>query len=309
MSAVWGGAGMVLLAVGCRSDPPAPLPVETSVATATATGSAGVSPPMPAGVVGVPVPSESVAKVMNPKGEAPYSGPTGTLKGRVRIKGDPPPETGITVPVGKCGEAAATWGRLFRVGQDGALADALVTVVGYSGFVPEKEEAEKVTLHGCALNRRTVAAAFGQRIEVANIDPIESHMPYLDGAPVRAVMVAIPRGDPVRLYPAEPGHYLIRDQIKPFVSADVFVLKYSTHDVTDLDGEYEVAGIPVGKVLAVAYLPVLHDEVKKEIEIKPGDNALDFELTFDLEKWKAKKAKRQGEPQPSAAAPEKGPKG
>jgi hypothetical protein len=251
---------------------------------------------------------EKVAKVINPKGEAPYSGPTGTLKGRVRIKGDAPPETPITVPAGKCGEAAATWGRLFRVGQDGALADALVTVVGYNGFVPPKEEAAKVTLHGCALSRRTVVAAFGQRIEVANIDPIESHMPYLDGAPFTAVMVAIPRGDPVKLYPQEPGHYMIRDQIKPFLSADVFVLKYATHDVTDLDGEYEVTGIPVGKVQAVAYLPVLHDEVKKEIEIKEGENTLDFELLFDLKKWEEKKAKRKQQT-PAPATPETGPKG
>lgn len=267
---------------------------------APAVASAPAKPQVP---VAVPVPPEVIAKVVNPKAEAVYSGPTGTLKGRVRIKGDPPPESGLTFPVGKCGEAAATYGRLFRVGQDGALADALVTVVGYSGFVPEKEEAEKITLHGCAFSRRTLTLTFGQRVEVANLDPVESYMPFLDGGSARAVMVAVPRGDAVRLYPQQPGHYMLRDQLpKPFLTADVFVLKFPTHDVTDLDGTYEIAGIPVGKVMVVAYLPALHDEVKQEIEIKPGENTADLELSFDLAKWNARKGKGAAPAAPSASA-------
>jgi hypothetical protein len=57
--------------------------------------------------------------------------------------GDPPPGTGLSFPIGKCGEAAATYGRLFRVGQNKGLADALVTVVNYDGYVPEREETER----------------------------------------------------------------------------------------------------------------------------------------------------------------------
>lgn len=274
-------------------------------AVASASASASAKPVVP---VAVPIPPEVVAKVVNPKGEAPYSGPTGTLKGRVRIKGDAPPDAELSFPVGKCGEAAATYGRLFRVGQDRVLADALVTVVGYTGFVPEKEEAEKVTVHGCAFSRRTLAATFGQRVEVANLDPIESYMPYLDGGTARAVMVAVPRGDAVRLYPPKPGHYMIRDQLpKPFLTADVFVLKYPTHDVTDMDGIYEIAGIPVGKVTVVAYLPALNDEVKQEIEIKPGENTADLELTFDLAKWNERKGKAAA-PAASASASASAPK-
>ncbi|HSO00518.1 MAG TPA: hypothetical protein VLS89_19635 [Candidatus Nanopelagicales bacterium] len=292
---------LVGVVAGCRGEGQgqgsAP-PAGTTAASATAAAQAPASgSAKPSTAVGAPVPPELVAKIMNPRGEATYSGPTGTLKGHVRIRGDAPPDTELSFPAGKCGEAAATYGRLFRVGQDGALADALVTVVGYNGFVPEKEEAEKVTIHGCALARRTLAVSFGQRVEVSNLDPMESYMPYLDGAPTRAVMVAVPRGDAVKLYPPMPGHYMIRDQLpKPFMTSDVFVLKYATHDVTDLDGEYEISGIPVGKATVVAYLPVLNDEVKQEIEIKEGENLVDLELRFDLAKWKERKQKKAGAP-------------
>jgi hypothetical protein len=286
----WAALLSVLGVLGCQGGKPT---TEGAASSAAAASAAAASTPVSsaAAAAGTPVSPEVVAKVMNPKQQAPYSGPTGTLRGHVRIKGDPPPDTGHSFPVGKCGEAAATYGRLFRVGQDQALADVLVTVVNYDGHVPEREDAEKVTLHGCALSRRTVAASFGQRIEVSNLDPLESYMPYLDGAPFRAVMVAIPKGDAVRLYPQEPGHYLIRDQLpKPFLTADVFVLKFATHDVTGLDGEYEIKGIPVGKVLTAAFLPAIGEDSKKPIEIKEGENTLDFELTFNLEKYNARKS-------------------
>jgi hypothetical protein len=138
--------------------------------------------------------------------------------------------------------------------------------------------------------------SYGQRVEVANLDRLEPYMPNLDGAPFTAVMVAMPQGDPVTFTPLQPGYYQLTDKLtKPFLKADVFVLKYATHDVTDLDGRYEIKGIPVGKVFSAALLPALGQDSKKQIEIKEGDNTLDFELRFDLEKYNAKK-RAKGDP-------------
>ncbi|AUX43756.1 hypothetical protein SOCE26_052110 [Sorangium cellulosum] len=263
------------------------------VASASAAGSASAEAALPK-VPEVSLTSEDVIKVMNPKRLAPYSGATGTLRGRVTVKGDPPPSTGLSFPTGKCGEAAATYGRLFRVGQQNALADALVTVVNYDGYVPEREEVEKVTIHGCAFSSRTVAMSYGQRVEVWNLDPLEPYMPNLDGAPFTAVLVAMPQGDPVKFYPPQPGYYTLTDKLpKPFLKADVFVLKFPTHDVTDLDGRFEIKNIPVGKVLTAALLPAISKDAKKQIEIKEGDNTVDFELEFNLEKFNEAKRNKK----------------
>ncbi|KYF63236.1 hypothetical protein BE15_24305 [Sorangium cellulosum] len=298
-------ATVVLLgAIGCQGGnttggSPAGSAAPAASATASAAPAAG-SAAAAASAMQAPelsLTSESVLAVMNPKRRAPYSGPTGTLRGRVTIKGDPPPDTGLSFPVGKCGEAAATYGRLFRVGQQRALADALVTVVNYSGYVPEREEAEKVTIHGCAFSSRTVAMTFGQRLEVANLDPLESYMPNLEGAPFMAVLVAMPQGEAVKFHPPQPGYYHLVDKMpKPFLKSEVFVLKFATHDVTDLDGQFEIKNIPVGKVLTAALLPAIDQDVKKEIEIKEGDNKLDFELTFDLAKYAEKKGAKTSSP-------------
>ena len=268
-------AALVVMSA-CNKDAPS---TSTSPATSASAVEAGPPPPF---AVGIPGPAANIAKVVNPNNEEPYKGPTATLRGTIRIKGDPPPSTNYTFPVGKCGEAAATYGKLFRVGLDGAAADVLVTVIGYKGFVPAREEAKKVTIHGCAFARRTVALTYGQRIEVSNLDQIESYMPYLDGAPRRVTEVAVPRGSAVKLYPIEGGaHYLIRDQLpNPFLTADVFVLKFATHDVTGLDGQYEIKDIPVGKVSVVAYLPAINDEAAQSLELKEGTNTLDLEITY-----------------------------
>jgi hypothetical protein len=259
-----------------------------------------VVPGAPASSVAVPADPAKVAKVVNPKNQPPYSGPTGTLKGTVRMEGDPSPDSSITFPPGRCGEAAATYGKVFRVGQDKGLADAMVTVTGYPAYVPAREEAKKLTIHGCAPSRRTAVLAFGQRLEVSNLDPVETYMPYLDGAAFKAVMVAIPNGDPVKLYPLEAHRYTLRDMLpKPFFTADVYVLGYATHDVTGLDGAYEIPGIPVGPVKVDAFLPALGKVKEQRFEIKAGDNTLDITMTFD----KTKDIPKPGPVAPAVAVP------
>ncbi len=276
---IYGFCALATLTLGCKSEPSKSS--TTGEAPSASTKAKGPSP----------VPPEKIAEVVNPKKEAPYSGPTGTLKGIIRVKGDAAPMDSATFPA-DCPDASAMYSPLFRVGQDQALADVLVAVTGYEGYIPAKEEAVKATIRGCAISQRTIVATFGQRVEVSNIDKTATYMPYLDGAPVRVVMVAIPGGDPIKMYPQEPGHYLIRDQMgKNFMTADVYVLKYATHAVTGLDGRYEIQGIPTGKVKINAFLPAADITTEQEIEIKAGDNNADITIEFDLKKYEEKRAK------------------
>ena len=282
----------------CEAPKPTTIHGSTSTSSATAASTAATAPtssasttptasaepaadPKLVGVVAGPYSAAKVAEAVNPKHEAPYTGPTGTVRGVVRISGDAAPTSSATFP-SKCGEASATHGRLFRTGQGGTLGDALVTVTGYQGFVAEVHEAQRVSIHGCALTKRTVALTFGQRLDVFNTDTIEAYMPYLDGVPGKAVMVAVPGGSPVKLYPAEPAaQYKLRDQLdKTWMVGDVFVLKFPTHDVTGLDGKYEIGRVPVGRVHVNAYLPAIEWRVEREVDVKEGDNVLDFELEW-----------------------------
>lgn len=252
--------------------------------------------------IGIPAPAKKVLDVLNPKGEAPYAGPKGTLKGVVRVKGDPSPDSNMKISPG-CTEAKVVYQKLFRVGLDRALADVMVAVTEYPGFVPPREEAKKVTVKGCAPSTRTIVVTYGQRIEVANVDKADSYMPYLDGSPTKATMVAVPGGAPVKLYPQVPGHYMLRDMLPTPIVAEVFALAYATHDVTGLDGKYEIKDIPAGnKVKVSAYLPVLDKAIEKVIDVKEGDNTFDIEIEFNEKKDMERLLKPKGAPSASASA-------
>jgi hypothetical protein len=284
-------AVLAAAAAGCGKSDPTPAPATSSSTASSAArpkGTPGNAPVVVDGVmVAIPVPPEKVVTVVNPDKRAPYSGPKGTVRGKVRIDGDPPPDSGMKLS-SKCKESAATYSKLFRVGLDNALADAMVAITGYGdrGFVPATEESVKVAARGCAPVKRTYSVTYGQRIDFSNVDKTDSYLPYLDGAPSRAMMVAVPGGSPIKLYPVEsgPAHYMIRDQLPSDLVADVFVVNYATHDVTGLDGQYEIKNIPVGKVKVSVFLPVIDKAEEKVLEVKEGDNTLDFTLHFDAKK-------------------------
>lgn len=224
---------------------------------------------------------EEIAEILNPKHLEPYKGPTATVRGTVKIIGDPPPSTPVSAGP-ECTRAAAMYGQLFRRGPQGELADAMVAVTKYDGFVPASSPTRSVQVSGCAFETRTVVATFGQRIEVSNLDDKTSYMPYLDGAPFRAMLVAVPKGRPVQLYAYEPGHYLLRDVMpRPFEVADVFVLPYSTFDVTSEQGTFTIGGVPVGPARIDAFLPVVKKSVGKPIVLVEGVNEINLEIVYD----------------------------
>lgn len=233
-----------------------------------------------------PFSEDSVRQQVNPKNEQPYSGPTGTVRGVVSIKGDPPPvlaEVVEKIP-DKCKPARAVYGRLFREGMVRSLADVLVTVTEYQGFVPAKGQTVILNTEGCAFPGRTIALTYGQRIDVLSKDG-EPYVPKLMGGQMRADMIAVPGGSAVKLYPHVPGRYTLIDQMHLFMTADVFVLKYATFDVTGLDGKFEISGVPVGEVSVNALLPSIMATTQQKVKVEEGKTVeLNLELEFDAKK-------------------------
>lgn len=241
--------------------------------------------PAPAGPIPEPVSQERIQAVLNPAKVDAYQGPFGIVEGTIRIEGAEAPKRDVAIPQG-CGDALATYTKLFREGTGRTLADALVTVTEYEGFVEPKREAKTVAIRGCAYETRTLALSFGERIEVSNRDAKISYLPQLLGGRHPVEMVAVPRGDAVKLYPTEVGRYILSDGMaRKWMHADVFVLKYPTHDVTGLDGKFRIENVPVGKVRVTAYLPAIDESVDTEVEVKEGEPTV-VELTLKYEEKK-----------------------
>jgi len=267
----------------------------------------GATPPPSASAEQAPAPSASAPRVMNatpfseeavraavnPNNEEPYRGPTGSVRGVVSMKGDPPPALlAVTEKIpDKCKNARAFYGRLFREGMVRSVADVLVTATDYKGFLPSKGQAVTAKGEDCAFDRRTYAVTFGQRLDVQSKDG-EAYVPKLMGGQMRADMIAVPGGSAVKLYPHVPGRYTLLDQMHLFMTAEVFVLKYSTFDVTKSDGKYEITGLPVGEVTVSALLPQTMSVAQKKVKIEEGKTTVaDLELTFDAKTYEKDKPK------------------
>jgi hypothetical protein len=268
----------VLTVAGCRSkttaepepEPNAPAPSSSALIAALH-----------------PVASAFQEAAVNPGHEKPYAGPIGTVRGTVHASGDPAPERPDVVakiPAGKCDDARAFYGKLFREGPGRELGDVLVAVTEYKGFIPAADDAKLIVARGCAFPSRTSAMTFGQRLEVKNRSS-ETFIPSLVGAPQAALVVAFPGGDSVKLFPPRPGEFLLQDNTHEYATANVFVLKYPTAAVTGLDGVFEIKDIPAGDVLVSAYLPATGGRASSRVQVVAGETAtLALTIPFDASK-------------------------
>jgi len=243
-----------------------------------------------------PLPSASVVEAVNPKSMPIYSGPTASLEGTVTVIGDPAqPVPGLDWS--RCREGEAVYGKTFREGDkrpDGSrpLADALVVITGYAGYVVAERRALKhIAIERCAFATRTVDMTFGQALSIANKDPDKKryYAPELANSPMPALMLAPSEGDPVKLYPKKPGFTELTDKMSPpWLKADVYTLVQPLHAVTDKNGHYRIDGIPTqeadGKPISglevnVRLKAINRDVTKPAPELKDGSlGHLDIQL-------------------------------
>lgn len=288
---------------GCRDEPPGAIPSSgvggaSAPATEGASGSAGGGPLWEEAIRQA---REVAQKALNPKGLPPYSGPVGAIRGTVTVTGDPPPFVPAMVaklPEGACPRAHELHRKLYRQGADRTLADVLVTVTEYQGYLPPRGDAVRVEMKGCAFDGRILAMTFGQHFDVFNLDA-QAYMPRLVGTATYALRVAMPGGAPVPIFAPQPGQYMLVDQTREYMRADVFVLNYPTFDVTGLDGRFDIGGIPVGDVKVTVYAAALGKVVEQRVTLQAGvDQDLAFEVAFSQSEHDARLKSS-----PEAAAP------
>jgi hypothetical protein len=111
----------------------------------------------------------------------------------------------------------------------------------------------------------------------------------------------MPGGDPLHLLPTKIGQYAVRDASHEFATADVFVLRYATMDVTALDGKFTVDRVPAGEVTVSAFLPITMQTVEKKVVV-PDGGAVDVEFSIAVDPSRREASpSAQGSGAPAAA--------
>ena len=220
-----------------------------------------------------PTPTASVAALVNPDHLPEYKGPTGSVEGTITVTGDPAPAT--PGDFSRCPDAEKTWGHAFREGPPGPggarlLADAMVVVTGYKGFyVPETQEAKEIRIEGCGFTTRTLTMTFGERLEVKNLSK-DFWTPVLDPGPNLVLMMATPGGDPAKIYPKKPGHYVLSDRDRKYAKVDVYAFLHPLHTASSPTGFYRIDGVPVGKLRVSTTHSQIDSNAEADVTIAAG---------------------------------------
>jgi hypothetical protein len=228
-------------------------------------------------------PADKVLAVVNSGDAKPYAGPTGSVRGIVTATGDKAPDLAEVLAKmdANCDVSRQMFGKLFREGEKRELADVLVAVTEYKGYVPADGVDVPVWGKGCAWESRTIAITYGQRLSIAGVDN-RPYVPEILGQPMPAQLFALPTAPPVQLPPQRPGRFKLVDSMRLYNVAELFVLPYRTVAVTRADGQFLIKGIPVGKAKINALLPQTGAVSGQEITIEAGKvTEVNFELTFD----------------------------
>ena len=247
-------AAAVAALLGCGHREPSN--AESSPASSALAASAeAAAPSASAQETSSPIPKAVIEAVLNPNHLPAYSGPTGSVEGTVYVTGPQSPD--VRVDTAQCPAAMDMYGKQFREGTPASpsgprpVADAVVMVVGYSGYyLPEPKPSKLIKISpNCAYPSRSITLTFGQRLDVANQSKIP-FAPTIEGDPSPAVMMTAPSeaGDPIRLYPRRPGHSAMGDLLQPFVHEDLYILRQPLHTTSALDGHYRLDGLPLGKL-------------------------------------------------------------
>jgi hypothetical protein len=263
------------LLAGCadcnKGNGPSEPPVDSGGITVV---EAGVSARPDGGTLNAtPVPTASVAAMVNPDKLPEYSGPTGSIEGTITVTGDPAPVK--HADFSRCPDAEKMWGHTFREGPPGPngarpLADAIVVVTGYKGFyLPETKEAKEVRIEGCTTNTRTLTLTYGERIDVKNTSK-DFWTPVLEPGSTMVLMMATPGGDPAKIYPKKPGHYLLSDRDRKYAVVDVYAFLHPLHTASSITGVYRIDGVPVGKLKVSSTHPQIDSNAEADVTVAAG---------------------------------------
>jgi hypothetical protein len=212
----------------------------------------------------------------------------GDVTGKITLNGAPPAEKEIT-PLKNdpnCGKLVSGMPTttFYVVGEDGALAEAVVSIKGLEGqskgaSAPPFEIDQK----GCLYHPYVGAVQTGQKIVVKNSDPVLHNVhttPTVAGNEEKN-LAQMPNGPDIEFSFAKPEDFLrFKCDVHPWMFSYLCVFDHPYFAVSAKDGSYTISNVPPGKYT----IEVKHRKAgsaSKEIEVTDAGATAD--LAIDLQ--------------------------
>ena len=211
----------------------------------------------------------------------------GDIKGKITLKGTPPPERVLPLDP-SCGKLHPAGSKpttvFYKVAKDGGLADVFVTLVGVKGKSTGASSKPAVLDQvGCEYTPYVLGAQTGQTITVKNSDPVLHNVhptPKPGTKNKEANKAQLPKGPDLSFTFASPEEFLrFKCDVHPWMFAYVNVSGHPHFDVSKDGGSFTIANVPPGKYTIKARHRKA-GEVTKEIEVTDSGATIDFELAI-----------------------------
>jgi plastocyanin len=212
----------------------------------------------------------------------------GDITGTITLSGTPPPEK-VNDQINSVPDCAKMHSepvktQFYVVSPKGELRDVVVYIKNVTGK-PAADSAAPLVMDqkGCEYSPYIAAVQTGQKIVVKNSDPMMHNVHPTPAAPGneeknKAQMAG--GADVSFSFPTAEKFVRFKCDVHPWMFAYVTVVDNPYFAVSGKDGTFKIANVPPGKytIEAVHRKANGGKPVTKEIEVKDGDNKLDFTL-------------------------------
>jgi plastocyanin len=234
-------------------------------------------------------------------------GPTGAIRGRVRLAGDPPkPATdAITQDQSTCGTSVS----LPRIvlGKDNGVADTFLILEGVPAAGRPRpapvRQALLVDQKACQYVPHTMIVPLGSNLEITNSDTILHNVNGKQNGEARFNYAQAVKGQrqSVDMAMVKPGILSLSCEAgHPWMSAHIYVASDPYVALTNSDGEFEIKGVPPGTyTLKMWHEGVTVKQIHKRLQLyeyeapyeasqqvtvtENGEATVDFELELRKE--------------------------
>ncbi len=211
------------------------------------------------------------------------------IKGKVVFKGEPTKPATISITGDShCEKFHAAKSPIdedlaILVNADGTLQNAVVYVESAELAKKEYDPGSPVVLdqHGCRYVPHTFGIAVGQKLEITNSDDTMHNVHFFSDVNEKFNNTQ-QKGELIEYTPAAKDVGRLKCDKHGWMKAWMIVLPHPFFGDTREKGTFEFAqGLPPGKYTFVLYHEVLSPkgEVKKDFEVKTGDNEIVFEVS------------------------------
>ncbi len=264
---------LVAASVGCDDNKPADNKYGAK------TGSTGAAKPSASGSGSAAPTGSGSAKAGDAK---PAAEGKSTIKGTVKLAGNAPE---MKVPKKRkdaeiCKEKEVKYNAVVA-DKGGHLQDVLIAIADgqINGDFKAAKPAE-VHQKDCMYAPRIQGILPAQEVAIFNDDATLHNVHAYHGAD-SPINQAQPKGSaPIKSTKfEEPGIYRMQCDVHPWMRAFVIASDNPFNGVSGADGSFKIEKVPAGKYTINAWHAMYGKLEKKDVEIKDGDNTVDFEFT------------------------------